>query len=248
MKGNKKGAQASITVEAALVVPIFLYCVMGLIYLMVLFQTEEKVAWALQEVGNEVAVEYVASEKKPTLNPVYFTAKMNGYLRDGSVPVSLLRSKYDEKKQLVTFVCDYGNTVPFPIVKDFFLFSRKHTVRLFSGVKTRNREEDGDEMVYITPTGRVFHRSTSCKYLALHISQVKGKDLGFLRSEGGSIYYPCEACCTGECGPEENVFICSYGDRYHRSRSCSKLKRSIRRVKRAQVPDRVPCSNCGNQP
>ncbi len=126
---------------------------------------------------------------------------------------------------------------------------RCHT-RAFIGVETRWRDgeedEDDDASVYVTRTGRVYHTTLSCTYLTLSISQVKVEDLSYLRSEGGGIYYACESC-VGESvlPPGQPAYICNYGDRYHRSNTCPRIRRSIQEIKKSEVGSRRPCSKCG---
>lgn len=103
----------------------------------------------------------------------------------------------------------------------------------FTGVLTRmsQSEQGEDEMVYVTKTGSVYHRSIACNHLKLSLRVVSIKELEEKRSFDGSIYYPCEKCCGGKnLSAKQNVVICNYGNRYHVEKSCQKISRSIREI------------------
>lgn len=249
MRQNKRGA--SITVEAALVLPVFLFAVLTILYINKLTEFEEKVQWALTRVGREASLEYARSGRELVINPAYLTGKMNLYLPKDAPRVSMLRSGFDEKTDEITLIADFQEEIPFPVVGGRrFCFTEEFRTRAFTGVETRigDGEQDGNETVYITETGRVYHKKLSCTYLTLSISQVKYEDLEYLRGEGGGKYYPCEGCCAGRSfAREEDVFICNYGNRFHSSRSCRKIKRRIQEVPVSQIGDRLPCSKCGKE-
>ena len=92
----------------------------------------------------------------------------------------------------------------------------------------------------ITPYGNAYHSSAECKTLKLSIRSVPRTGISALRSEDGSIYYPCR--CAGTSS--KNVYITDYGTEYHGNIACSGLKRTVYRVLRSQVGDRHPCMRC----
>lgn len=245
---DKKG-NGSLTVEAALVFPVFLFAALSIVYINRLILYEEKVQWALNRVAREVSVEYAAMGNSYVTNPLYLTGKMNRYVKEEGLSVSLLRSRFDKESDEWKLVADCRVTVPFPVVAvRQAAFTEQVYTRSFTGVDTRleadRREED--ITVYITKTGTVYHRQLSCPYLALSISEVKYGDLEYVRGADGGKYYACEACGRGIIfRPEENVFICNYGNRFHSSRACKNIRRSIREISISEAGDRLPCSKCG---
>ena len=71
------------------------------------------------------------------------------------------------------------------------------------------------------------------------------KEIG---SSSDGKYKICERCCHGITPQDgEEVYITIYGDRYHKSRTCSGLKRTIREIMLSQVGNRAPCSKCGGK-
>lgn len=240
---------ASITVEAALVLPIFLFAALSLLYINTLLLYEEEVRWALERTGREVAVEYAVVKKKEILNPVFFQVRMNQYV-SGDLNVSMLRSQFDEETQEICLAAEYSINAPFPMISGkVFSFDSRMRTRAFTGVESRaEKDTDGSEIVYVTRTGQVYHSSLSCTYLKLSISQVKYGDLEHLRNESGGKYYPCEGCLgKGNLDRLTPVFICNYGDRFHSMRGCKKISRSIREITLPQAGNLLPCSKCGGK-
>lgn len=246
---DKKWSTASLTVEAALVLPLFLFAALCIIYINKLLLYEEEVEQALVRTGREISVEYAASRTEAVVSKGYMTVKMMQYTGECGREISMLRSRFDAQTDEIDLIADHNIQIPFPILayKKFY-FSHRYRTRAFTGVETRMKTDtvDGEEIVYITRTGRVYHKILTCPYLKLSISQVKYGELEHLRSESGAKYYACESCCHQASLPEEQtVFICNYGDRFHSSRTCKKIKRSIQQTTLSEVGGRLPCSKCG---
>lgn len=243
----QKIKKASLTVEASLVLPIFIFATMSIIYISQLLLLEEEVQWALVRTGKEISVEYAVNPNEVVINSIYITAKMNRYV-ESDIKVSMLRSEFDKESGEITLIADYRAKIPFPIIssKSFF-FTEKYRTRVFCGVKTRlEKEEQKNVTVYVTKSGRVYHKSLECTYLKPSISQVKYEDLKYLRSEDGSKYYNCESCCSEKIFTEESkVYICDFGNRFHSNRICKKIKRDIEEISILEVGERLPCSKCG---
>ncbi len=234
--------------EASLVFPVFIFAALSVIYICQLLLYEDEVQWALVRTGREVSVEYAVSKKNAVTDPLYLTMKMNRYIQE-EIPVSMLRSRFDEETKDIVLVADYRVSLPFPILHRFpFHFTEKIHTRAFCGVNTRAEEDlqEKDISVYVTETGKVYHKTLECTYLKLSISQVKYRDLEYLRGEDGGKYYACERCGGGFFQKEQDVFVCNFGNRFHSSRACQKLRRNIRQIKLSEAGGRLPCSKCAS--
>lgn len=60
-----------------------------------------------------------------------------------------------------------------------------------------NNNESSSEYVYITENASVYHTSSSCTHLKLSISQISSSQLGSARNENGGKYHACEKCSEG---------------------------------------------------
>ena len=104
----------------------------------------------------------------------------------------------------------------------------------------------GDEeeliTVYVTETGRVYHRDRNCTHLCLSIQEIAAGTVGYYRNENGGKYSECEKChketATGV------LYIAREGDCFHYSRDCSGLKRTVFAVLLKDADDYRPCSRC----
>lgn len=120
------------------------------------------------------------------------------------------------------------------------------TVHCWTGYSGGEAAEDGlegEEMVYVTTYGGVYHTDASCHHLDLSIHQTTESSVGQLRNQSGEKYYPCEHCGnTGESGGL--VYITDSGNRYHKMAGCSGLKRTVRLVKKSELAHLPQCRTC----
>ena len=91
-----------------------------------------------------------------------------------------------------------------------------------------------ERMVYVTESGTVFHRKINCRYLSVRVTSIASRELGTRRNSYGQTYAPCEHC-VGAGLPAGIVYITAKGTRYHNSETCSALKRTIRLVRESEA-------------
>ena len=102
--------------------------------------------------------------------------------------------------------------------------------------------DNAPRYVYVTENGVVYHTHSSCSHINLSISRVNSSELSGLRNENREKYKACESCAKG--GAANTIYITDYGDRYHNSASCSKLKRSVKLVDVSKLSGMRECSKC----
>ena len=242
--------KASMTVEASLILPIFMFAMILIGYLGQMIRCQDEVQGALTRLARESSAEYGALESSVLKSKAYYIAKLNTYISGSAGRIILFESHFLEDNDEIDLVAVYQMSTPFSIMGmgNFRFRQRVHT-RAFTGVDRRGKESSQEDcIVYITETGRVYHRTLECSYLNLSISKVLYGDLGNLRNDSGGKYRSCERCTKGkELTGKDVVWITSYGDRYHTSGSCSGLKRNIREIQISEVGSRPPCSKCGRK-
>ncbi|MCH5251554.1 MAG: pilus assembly protein [Lachnospiraceae bacterium] len=245
-----KVKKASLTVEASLVLPVFLFAMLLIAYLGQMIKCQNEMQWALTRIAREASAEYGATKSEVFKSHAYYLAKLNLYLKGMGISVSLLESELLKENDEINLSASYHIKLPFRLLntKHLSLSQRVHT-RAFTGVESRESTGGQEEVtVYITETGRVYHRKLDCTYLKLSISQILYGDVSGMRNESGGRYKPCERCCKGKTFTGQSViWITNFGDRYHSSRSCSGIKRSILTIKFSEVGNRTPCSKCGEE-
>ena len=145
-------------------------------------------------------------------------------------------------------ICYVDDIVEIPFLGSrFFKINRYQQMAAndYTGVSMTSEETD-DEMVYIAKNGQVYHIDRECTYLRTRIRTVTVNQAMDLRNQSGGKYYPCESCChERQQDGTEQVYLTSYGNRYHIGRNCPKLKRTVRQVHRSEVGDMAACSKCG---
>lgn len=253
---------ASMTVEAALVLPLFLFAFLNLISILELYRLQSNMSMAMHAAAKEMAVQgYVyrelAQEDAGTLTSlgithIYAANRVQsglggGYLEHSPMAggINWLRSRIMQEEDCIDLVAVY-RVAPFSTVMGYdtrYLYNRLRT-RAWTGYDNAGAasgEQDSEELVYITPEGAVYHRSRGCTYLRLSLTAVDRGFLETMRSKNGEIYYPCEVCGQ-DCG--STVFVTAYGNRYHATLACSSIKRTVLAVRISETEGRGACSKC----
>lgn len=247
---KRKKRQASLTVEASLVLPVFLFAMILVAYIGRLLACQDEAQWALTRIAREASAEYGATQSKRLKSNAYYQAKFIAYMKGMGLSVSFAESRLLQTNDEIDLIVAYRMKIPFSLlpISNISMRQRVHT-RAFTGVERRGQKELADERtVYVTETGRVYHFNLHCTYLKLSISQIQYADLMTKRNDSGGKYKPCERCCVNKkIENTSSIWITNYGDRYHTSASCSGLKRSIREVPLSEVGGRMPCSKCGKE-
>jgi hypothetical protein len=208
----------SMTIEAALALPIFIFFMVSILYVLQIISAQAESYQELHQRGNEIAM----------------TAYQDRHRYSEGI-VSLTET-YHIKPLLLWQ--DFGNL---RVVQEYYGYA---WIGYDLGSREVESTEAGEEYVYITETGTVYHRTMSCSYLDLSVRSVLAGDVSSLRNSGGARYYQCELCSASETTV---LFITSYGTRYHSDVNCSGLKRTVETLLLREAVRRGyrACSRCG---
>lgn len=258
--------KGSMTVEACFVLPFFLFAFLNIISILELYRLQGNMSLAMHETAKQMAVygyeyreirgESSSSAESLGLTYLYAAGKVraklgtayldNAPLAGGASSIWWLRSSVMGDDDCIDLTAEYRIAPPAAVVgyAERVLYNRIRT-RAWTGYDNAGAGAGGteEEIVYITPDGTVYHKSRGCTYLKLSIAAL---DRGFLdkqRNHDGEKYYACEAC--GDSGGN-TVYITNYGNRYHSTLGCSKLKRTILAVPISETGGRGACSKCGH--
>lgn len=321
----KRDPRGSLTVEAALVMPLFIYAIIAFLYFLQIISIQEKLQNAITETGyyagkyayvydyllhyekgsqemsesqgsgntggENSKTEDSKTEDFKTGNPkegelnggnskeeggaeglvaraidsAFYKSKMGEYLdteeldhsciRNGFSGIHTFLSTFMEEEDSIDIILVYNIKLPllFFSVKDLQMVQRVR-MRGWNGHRVAAKDSGGDaleetgeeeEIVYITETGTVYHRTRDCTHLKLSIQAVDFKQAEDLRNVNGGKYYRCPLCCGTDDLEGKTVYITDTGDRYHESLDCSGLKRTIIAIPISQVGTRTPCKRCG---
>lgn len=260
-----QGVKASITVEAALVFPLFLMAVMNLLSVMDFLHVQSNLEGALHQTGKKLAIYGYANGKagleledyalsSVAFSYTYVKSAVEKQLQNADLESGVLVRGMDGiqyihsqimKEDIIDLVALYKVNGMFSPsgMKGVPLFNRFYG-HVWNGYDVeRQGEREGEEIyVFITKTGSVYHRNRECTYLSPAIESVHYKDLDTIRNPSGEIYYSCELCADT---PKSVVYITKQGNRYHVSLNCSGLKRTVYTILLSEVGKRSPCSKCG---
>ncbi len=247
-----------ITVEASIVIPLFLIVMMGFALWIQVFTVEAQIQKGVTETGKYMARQVYKYEKlgekagDSSLLLKKFSAMIlknkwkdyvdekfldNSCLLNGISGVSFGTSKYDEESDSIAIHVKYKIQISLPFIGVYELPMQAETVqKAFTGYPNSS-----GEYVYVTKSGTVFHTSRSCPHIALTITKVYDTKK---YESGKSKYQACERCTKRFEGENVYFYITKYGDKYHTSLQCSSLKRTIQKVKLGEVRGLGQCLKC----
>ena len=244
---SRKG---SLTVEAAVVLPVFLFAVLTLLNLMEVCRMQGMLSVSLQNSAETLGTYgYVLPEEEDGAELLLGTGACMLYAQnqlpeeaEASGNISLWKSRYEN--HMVKLQAEYKGKVGYLFFLPEVTVTCRGCVRAWVGDTVQERETGGgEEMVFVTEYGEVFHTSSSCRHLSVSISAVNLSRISSMRNESGERYHACEKCVgTGAAG--ELLYVTDTGNRYHNSLECGGLKRSVRLVKKSEVSGCPACSSC----
>lgn len=242
---NKTGVKygqpdASLTVEAAMALPLFLFLMAVFLFWIQFYRTQEESMGRLNK-NLRAAAQYAYAA----------TMLETGWMGGGD-------GEQQWENTRITMVDASVLHIPLPIAGGDHFFVRKAYARPFTGRRYAGREtgeKEEDPLVYVAETGTVYHTNQGCTHLRLSIESVALDSVQERRNQDGAIYYPCERCTGdgavdgGQGGERQEtglVYITREGNRYHYSLGCSGLTRRIRSMRKteAESQGRRLCSRC----
>lgn len=261
---KRRWGQASLTVEAACTLPLFVIAMTAVLYLISAASLACSVSEGMQEAGKQMALYAAAKGEKGSeagkaaaqiLSLAYAKNQVSERIRgnvlarsltEAGSKVELWRSQIMKENETIDLVAEYRMKFPGGFLKNAGInIVQRARVRAWTGSQgnTGDSEAQGgkEEWVYVTVSGSVYHRDRECTHIRLSVHAVDRGSIPNLRNTGGGKYYPCEACL----GSGKKVYITETGDRYHSSVTCKGLKRGVLRVRLSEVESWSPCSRCG---
>lgn len=268
--------RAGMTVEASIVLPLFLFFFLNLGCAIEMIRLHGNLQLALWQAGNKLALYgYVLdSGEQPqggteddwwrglsgiTLSAAYVRGQIidsagkeylnQSPLKNGINSLQFWESEMfgaeDEIDIIVTYsVSPWSSLIGF----SSFRMANRYYSHIWNGYEVQgggNESPGNIQTVYVTETGRVYHKTQECTHLRLSTQLVSAAEIDQLRNQGGGRYYPCIRCAGGNVPMQ--LYITLEGDRYHFTRDCSGLKRTVTAMalESAEQSGYAPCSRCG---
>lgn len=268
---SKKG---SLTLEASLLVPVFLFAIISLLSFTEILRVQMKINSSLQQTAKELSV-YAYADKKNlqadvlnktdnseigsflsgiSISETYVRSRLvkdltSEYLQaspvKGSGNLSFVDSKFMEKDR-IELRCVYPVT-PFFALSDKagFLTESTAVARAFTGYDNTSNYANAKKEKYVYITETGRVYHQSRSCHYLDLSiQQTKKDQISALRNASGGRYYACPLCA-KSGIGNIVYITDYGDCYHYDLLCSGLKRTIQAVPISEVGTRTPCSKCG---
>ncbi|MBD5461004.1 MAG: hypothetical protein HDR26_08720 [Lachnospiraceae bacterium] len=253
------------TLEAAIVLPMFLFFVINLLTAIEMLRLHGNLAWALNETGRKLAVYghtydqavgdgdgiadilgdiafsylYIRERIESDLDREYLAASP----LENSSGIVFTRADIMEEDR-IDLVITYRMKLPFSMgnlgtVRTYNCYY----ARAWTGYDVSGNTERTEDIVYVTENGSVYHCRRSCGHLTHRVQGAARTDIPLLRNSSGQRYTACERCGEGE---EETVFVTEDGNRYHSDRECGGLRRTVYEITWEAAVERgyPPCSRC----
>lgn len=207
-----KQLKGSLTIEAALAMPLFVLAVSLIIFWTGFLQTQAELNAKATDKAREMAkLAYITEEESDKNTKLIEIAK--GEMLNGAY------------------------------------FERLAVARPFTGryyAKSEGENAEDNRIVFVTKSGEVYHTSNICSHIKLSVREVDYASVNSLRNKGGAKYYPCEYCAKGDL--TGIVYITDEGNRIHKDKNCSGIKRSVNTMKKvdAEAAGYRPCTRCGS--
>lgn len=248
--GAGQEKRASVTIEASFGIPIFLFAVLCLIWIIEIHSIKISIINASQSAAKRAAektavvpVLNTSSLRADIINGIGIERLERSILEGGSEGVQCSNSWFSAGTGEIFIQVDYKVRLPVPMFGNpSAKFSEEFKINGWRGYKDSEADSGDAQIVYITDTGIVYHENPQCTYLQLSINFVPYAGLSELRNSGGGIYHKCEKCVFGPA--MAGVYITETGGKYHNSLNCSGLKRTVRAVKKSEVTGRGGCARC----
>lgn len=262
----KKPVKASMTVETAMVLPLFCFFMIHMGSAIEMIRLHGNLEVALWNAGRQVGIyenlvpgeksnndsdkdelndrleagilsyTYIKNRIKTQLGEEYLK---QAPLENGIDGLQFLEGKIKDDVYEIVVTYKISPLVQTPGFRNFRMANRYYG-HLWNGYEIPG-SENTEDYVYVTEDSEVYHTNRNCTHLSLSIRSV----------EAGAIpdrYKACEKCIGQQ---KENVvltdsiyYICPEGECYHSNRDCSGLKRTVYCIPREKAGAYRECSRC----
>lgn len=228
------GLQASMTLEAAMVLPIFLFSAIALLAPMRAMDTQRKLQTEMECSCEEMSLYLYGQENTET-----------GLLKQMDE-----QGNIEQKMIHVEKIPFFSRIAPEISIE---IGSRRRGWIGIPGKLTVSSEkiygledENAEEMVYVGKNMGRFHRNRKCHYISNEYQTISRKSAEKMRDSDGRLYTACSSC--GKNGEQtEIVYVTSGGRHYHNRMDCQAMASYVRKVPISEVSHLGACSYCGGE-
>lgn len=244
-----RNKNAVLTLETALVLPLFLMASLLLMSFLNAVYAGEKIEAAICEEARYTAMRMHDGSNYERSG---IKARVMERLSENILNSGIIKDGYDgldfsdtdlSGHEIITVNVRYKIKPPFDLFNLTSIQCEKSVIMHSHTGYVNGLNGYGDyEYVYMTKNGSVYHKSRDCSHIKLTIIATDGEEVKNLRNSSGQKYKRCVYCKPKLT--DSKLYVTSQGDKYHNSLSCQGLKRTVLRVRMDELGDIKPCSQC----
>ncbi len=253
---NISKKDGSLTVEAAIVFPLFLLVLLCTSSFISILGINSSLQIRLEETARYYnTYAYITSnESSETLNSTLTTLSLKDFFFNEDIvalcesslflknDINELHFKHtilDNDQQVHALNITYNICIPFiPDNLINFSFTQNTVFKLFTGIEHTMQSDNHDRTVYITPAGNVYHTQKYCTYLKKYTDCISASALDSYETKTNKKFKPCSYCKQHYKNSDiTSVYISTYGTYYHYNPDCYHLNQSVYSVKKQDLPD-----------
>lgn len=232
--------RATISIEASIAIPIFLFAFLEILSLLNCLSAYSGMLYSIKSIVDPISVyayayDVLVDEKGLSIE--------EGLVAPLIFPEGYLDARI--KNNSISVLAHYETASPISFAGIDIPMRHYYFIRMWTGYEAEG-ESEAEEVVYITPSGEVYHIFRDCSHLELSIHSIQKKQVKDAQNEYGESYTNCPMCL--ECVEKEEGADCFYitqkGNKYHGNLACSALKRTVKSVPLEDVKDRPLCERC----
>ncbi|WP_090167383.1 MULTISPECIES: TadE/TadG family type IV pilus assembly protein [unclassified Pseudobutyrivibrio] len=264
--------KASYTIEAAVILPLFITLMVFGMFIFRMLQVQSGVQQSIDAASRRMAVtlgnmanngesdkDVDASSEEPTLTGelseaglLIATISLAGVeIAEHKVPIEYIDGgvagfdflESSVEGNYIDLKVNYDMTFPIGLLGNYtYEVTQRARCRKWVGYDKAENTIDA-QYVYITEKGEAYHRNYMCTYLNPKVRRLPAEDLDSARNKSGGIYYQCHKCKGTKAGGF--LYVTEYGTAWHTDVNCKEIKHNIRKVLYEEVKNTMrPCSKC----
>ena len=255
----KKMAPASITVEAALCLPLFVFFSLALLIPMKWLNQQRQIQTAIESLGESWSQYLYALGEKGNQEggeiPVSDMAAgllLKGKLSSYAENVTIKRAEVPDESGHVYIEAEFREKIPFFAAPGSGVLmkaavKRRSWIGLNGKLKEKGAGVEGEEhentIVYVGASMGRYHWYRDCHYLSNQYEAVPLEQMTDRRNSFGSKYTAC-ARCVKSANLVGIVYVTEGGTHYHLDRSCTAMVSYVRSLPLDEVRHLGACSYC----
>lgn len=253
-----KKIAGSMTIEAALVLPLFLFFVLALLAPVQWLDTQRKVQMTteyfceklsqyayINEVWGEDASEDILGMDIEEFSGAASELLLKGKAEKFTDHAKIKTANVPDQNHDICFELEFVKEIPYfssivPEVTVCAAAKRRCWTGIDGKLKADIREENediNDRIVYVGAAMGRYHLKRDCHYIS---NEYESTEVSEAKKRGLT---PCSVCAK-DCKDSDTVYITPNGEHYHKTKNCRSMAAYVREVRLSEVEYLGACSYC----